>query len=150
MRKRIGIYAGTFDPFTIGHQDIVRRAVRLVDELHIVIGVNYRKHPFQPTEERMAVIEELYKNAPHIRVVRHDGIVARYAAGLAGEVVLIRGIRTVADMESERSIADVNRNHFGVDTIFLFSDAKYSSVSSSLVRELATFGEDYSRYIPGV
>lgn len=148
MSKRIGVYAGTFDPFTIGHQDIVRRAEGLVDELHILIGVNFRKIPFQPVEERLEAIKAIYKGHSNIIVAKYDGIVARYAQSLEGKTFLIRGIRTVADMESERTIADVNRNHFGVDTIFLFSDAKYTSVSSSLVRELAAFNEDYSNYIP--
>ncbi|MDN4754159.1 pantetheine-phosphate adenylyltransferase [Porphyromonadaceae bacterium W3.11] len=148
MKKRIGIYAGTFDPFTIGHQHIVERAEKLFDEVHILIGVNFRKSPFQPTEKRLESIRDLYKGDEKIKVVQHDGIVAKYAISISKEAVLIRGIRTVADMEAERTIADVNRNHYGIDTIFLFSDAKFSSVSSSLVRELATFGEDYSEYLP--
>lgn len=145
--KRIGVYAGTFDPFTIGHADIVRRALALFDEVHIVIGVNFRKTPFMPVAERLENIKTLYQNEPRIRVVEHSGIVARYAQGLT-DAVLVRGIRTVADMEQERTTADVNRNHFGVDTIFLFSDTQFSSVSSSLVRELGAFGEDYSEYLP--
>lgn len=148
MKKRIGIYAGTFDPFTIGHQHIVERAERLFDELHILIGVNILKKPFLPMEERIKTISELYKDSPNIKVICHEGIVAKYAHSISETAVLIRGIRTVADMEAERTIADVNRNHYGVDTIFLFSDAKYSSISSSLVRELAAFGEDYSEYLP--
>lgn len=148
MEKRIGIYAGTFDPFTIGHQHIVERAVALFDELYILIGVNYRKTPFEPTEKRLKTIQALYAHNPKVKVVTHDGIVAKYVKSISDNAVLIRGIRTVADMEIERNIADINRNHFGVDTIFLFSDAKYSSVSSSLVREFATFGEDYSEFLP--
>lgn len=148
LEKRIGIYAGTFDPFTIGHQHIVERASLLFDELHILIGVNVRKTPFQPAEERLRSISALYEGSDHIKVVKYDGIVAKYAKSISDKAVLIRGIRTVADMESERTIADVNRNHYGIDTIFLFSDAKYSSVSSSLVREMAAFGEDYSDFLP--
>lgn len=147
-RKRIAVYAGSFDPFTVGHAHIVARAMALFDEVHIVIAVNYQKKPFRPLEERTEQIRALYADDPQVRVVCHEGIVAKYARSLGEQVVLLRGIRTVTDMEAERVTADVNRHHFGVDTLFLFADAEYSSISSTMVRELAAFGEDYSAYVP--
>lgn len=146
MKKRIGVYAGSFDPFTIGHANIVARALKLVDELHIVIGQNILKQPFQSLTDRLESIKQLYSDDERIVVVSHDGIVAQYASGHGA--VLIRGLRTMADLESERAMAEVNKERFSVETICLFTQSKYSYVSSSLVRELAAFGEDYSEYIP--
>ncbi|MDO5035413.1 MAG: pantetheine-phosphate adenylyltransferase [Porphyromonas sp.] len=147
-KHHIGVYAGSFDPFTIGHDDIVRRALSIVDELHIVVGVNIHKgQPFQPLDERLATIRHLYEGEPHIVVTHHEGITAKYALTLDG-AVLIRGIRTASDLEQERAIADVNRNHFGVETLFLLADPRLAMVSSTLVRELAAFGERYDEYLP--
>ncbi len=144
--KRVAVYAGSFDPFTIGHANIVQRALEIVDELHIVVGVNITKACFQPYETRVESLKELYRGDDRIKIVTYDGIVAKYAKQIGA--VLIRGIRNVADLESERQLAEVNRKLFGIETICLFSDSTYSYVSSSLVRELATFGEEYSEFIP--
>lgn len=146
MEKRIGVYAGSFDPFTTGHANIVRRALEVVDELHIVLGQNILKQPFQSLSDRLESIRQLYTDDKRIVVVSHDGIIAKYASQYGA--ILIRGLRTVADLENERTMAEVNKEHFGVETICLFSESRYSYVSSSLVRELAAFGEDYSEYIP--
>ncbi|MBR8702393.1 pantetheine-phosphate adenylyltransferase [Porphyromonas levii] len=144
--RRIGVYAGSFDPFTIGHANIVRRALEVVDELHIVLGHNIQKHSFHTVDDRLEDIRGLYADNPRIVVVSHQGIIAQYAS--QHDAILIRGLRNVADLESERAMAEVNKERFGVETFCLFSESKYSYVSSSLVRELAAFGEDYSEYIP--
>lgn len=144
---KVGVYAGSFDPFTIGHVDIVERALKLVDILHIVIGVNTRKASFIPVDERLKTIQGLYVGNPHVIVALNEELTATYAKA-NGATVLIRGIRNVTDMEYERSMADIHLTHFGLDTILLFSSPELASISSSVVRELATFGEDYSRYIP--
>lgn len=145
--KRIGVFAGSFDPFTIGHDDIVRRAMIVVDELHIVVGVNYLKKPFQTPEERLHNIQGLYADDPRIIVATYDGLTAQYAKRV-GAQVLIRSLRTVKDMEYEREVAHTNLKHFGMDTIFFFSDPALSSVSSSIARELSAFGEDITAYLP--
>ncbi len=144
---KIGVYGGSFDPFTKGHADIVKRALALVDELHIVVGVNIHKTPFMPLEERLQRLETLYRSEPRVHVTSHQGILARYAHSV-GANVLIRGIRNTYDLEAERPLAEVNRQKFGVETIFLLADPTLSSVSSSLVRELADFGESYDEYLP--
>lgn len=146
MDKRIGVYAGSFDPFTIGHANIVRRALEMVDELHIVLGQNILKNQLGAVEERLKSIKGLYENDPRIVVVAHDGIIAKYAS--QNHAILIRGLRNVRDMENERAMAEINKERFGVETLCLFSESKYSYVSSSMVRELAAFGEDYSEFIP--
>ncbi len=145
--RRIGVFAGSFDPYTIGHADIVRRAMGVVDELHVVIGVNYLKKPYLSAEERLAFIRSLYADDPRIVVAVHEGLTARYAESV-GAHFLIRSLRTVKDMEYEREVAHTNLRHFGLDTIFFFSDPALSSVSSSIARELAAFGEDISSYLP--
>lgn len=144
--KRVGVYAGSFDPFTIGHADIVARALQLLDELHIMLGQNIAKRPFQAVEERMKFIKELYRDEPRIKVVAYDGIVAKYAK--AHGAVLVRGLRGIRDLDGEQTLAEVNRSHFGVETICLFAAPEHRIISSSLIRELAAFGEDYSEYIP--
>lgn len=146
MKKQIAVYAGSFDPFTIGHANIVRRALELVDEIHIVIGVNISKQPLQSATERLQILQELYRGDERVKVTLYKGIVAKYAQ--EHNATLLRGIRNVADLESERQLAEANRDIFGIETICLFADSKYSYVSSSLVRELAAFGEEYSDYIP--
>lgn len=143
----IGVYGGSFDPFTKGHADIVRRALTLLDELHIVIGVNIQKRPFMTPEQRLESIRTLYRSDPRVHVTVHDGILARYAQEV-GAKVLIRGLRNASDFEVERPISEVNRLKFGVETLFLMADPELSLVSSSLVRELATFGESYDEYLP--
>lgn len=143
---KIGVYAGSFDPFTLGHADIVARALEVVDELHIVIGHNIQKKPFQAPEERLHFIQSLYENEARIKVVMYDGIVATYAAEHGA--VLIRGLRGFGDLDSEQTMAEVNREKFHVETICLFAKPSHGFISSSLIRELAAFGQDYSEFIP--
>lgn len=145
----IGVYGGSFDPFTIGHADVVRRALSFVDELHIVIGKNVLKpESFFGIEERENEIRRIFSDEPRVVVLSYEGILARYAKSLDSTAVLVRGIRSHKDLEAETPQADTNRLKFGVETIFLLSDPALSFVSSSLVRELQAFGEDVSEYLP--
>lgn len=144
-----GVYSGTFNPFTIGHADIVRRALSVLDELHVVIGTNILKVAnADTTEERVKKLQGLYRSEPRIVVTSYPGIIAKYAKSLGDSAVLIRGIRSSTDLERERSQADTNRIKYGVETLFLLSDPSLSYVSSSLVRELQAFGEDASEFLP--
>ena len=145
--KRVGIYAGTFNPFTIGHADIVERALKVVDTLVILLGENYRKRPDSQVQERASKIEQLYVDNPRVKVVVYSGLVAEYA-GRYEHPVLIRGVRSLGDLEYERTMADTHLEHFGLETLFLLSRPSLSYVSSSLVRELEEFGADTSRYLP--
>lgn len=147
QQKRIGIFAGSFDPFTIGHDDIVRRALTVVDELHILVGVNIEKQYFTAPDVRVREIRQLYSDEPRIVVAMWEGLTAAYAREV-GATVLIRGIRSVRDMEAERDMADTHLSHFGLDTIFLFTRPELACISSSRLRELSHFGEDISRYLP--
>lgn len=143
----IGLFAGSFDPFTIGHDDLVRRALGVVDELHILVGVNVGKRYDTAPDVRVQQIAELYRDEPRITVTSSEGLTAHYARRV-GATILIRGIRSVRDMEAEREMAETNLSHFGLDTLFFFTRPELAAISSHLVRELAHFGEDVTPYLP--
>ena len=143
----IGVFAGSFAPFTIGHDDLVRRALGVVDELHILVGVNVGKQYDTAPDVRVQQIAELYRDEPRITVTSSEGLTAHYARRV-GATILIRGIRSVRDMEAEREMAETNLSHFGLDTLFFFTRPELAAISSHLVRELAHFGEDVTPYLP--
>ena len=144
---RTAIFPGTFDPFTIGHDALVRRALQFVDELYIAIGINTAKQTMFTLEERMERIATLYKDEPRIHVVSYEGLTTDFAQS-TGAQFIIRGVRSTIDFEYERNIADVNRMLTGIDTLLLISEPQYAAISSSMVRELAHFGKDVSNYLP--
>lgn len=144
---RTAIFPGTFDPFTIGHDALVRRALQFVDELYIAIGINTAKQTMFTLEERMERIATLYKDEPRIHVVSYEGLTTDFAQSIGAQFI-IRGVRSTIDFEYERNIADVNRMLTGIDTLLLISEPQYATISSSMVRELAHFGKDVSNYLP--
>ena len=145
MKK--AIFPGTFDPFTIGHYSVVRRALTFMDEITIGIGINESKSTWFPTEKRVEVIRKLYVGEPRIKVEAYNGLTVDFAR-LSGAQFIIRGIRTVHDFEYEETIADINRKLAGVETILLFTEPELTSVSSTIVRELLQFGKDVSDFLP--
>lgn len=144
---RTAIFPGTFDPFTIGHNALVRRALNLVDELYIAIGINTEKRTMLTLEERMQCISTLYKDEPRIHVVSYEGLTTDFAQSIGAQFIL-RGVRNTIDFEYERNIADVNKMLTGIDTLLLISEPQYAAISSSMVRELAHFSKDISKYLP--
>ena len=144
---RKAIFPGTFDPFTIGHFSIVKRALTFMDEIIIGIGVNDKKHTYFPLEKRVEMIKKLYRNEPRIKVASYDNLTMDFAEQ-HGAKFIIRGIRTVKDFEYEETIADVNRKMSGIETILLFTEPELTSVSSTIVRELLMYHKDISRFIP--
>ena len=144
-----GIFTGSFDPFTIGHDDIVRRALPLFSRIVIGVGVNERKQYMQSADERCAAIRRIYEGEEKIEVKAYSDLTVDFARR-EGAAYIIKGVRSVKDFEYEREQADINRQLSGVETILLYSDPRYSSVSSSMVRELIHFGQDVSRYLPPV
>ena len=144
---RTAIFPGTFDPFTIGHDALVRRALSLVDNIYIAIGINTGKRTMLSLEERMEHITALYKDEPRIHVVSYEGLTTDFAQSI-GAKFIVRGVRSAIDFEYERNIADVNRMLTGIDTVLLISEPQYAAISSSMVRELAHFGKDISPYLP--
>ena len=144
-----GIFTGSFDPFTIGHDDIVRRALPLFSRVVIGVGVNERKQYMQSADERCAAIRRIYEGEEKIEVKAYSDLTVDFARR-EGAAYIIKGVRSVKDFEYEREQADINRQLSGVETLLLYSDPRYSSVSSSMVRELIHFGQDVSRYLPPV
>ena len=144
---RTALFPGTFDPFTIGHDALVRRALGIVDELYIAIGINIGKHTMLTLDERVQRIAALYKDESRIHVVSYEGLTTDFAQSIGAQFI-IRGVRSSVDFEYERSIADVNRMLTGIDTLLLISEPQYAAISSSMVRELARFGKDIAPYLP--
>lgn len=145
--KRKAIFPGTFDPFTIGHYSLVKRSLELVDEIVIAIGVNDTKKTYFPLDKRINMIRSLYKSDSRILVGTYDSLTVDYAKE-TGSNFIIRGIRSVNDFEYEKTIADMNRNISGIETIVLFTEPELTHISSTIVRELLRFGHDVSQFIP--
>lgn len=141
------IFPGTFDPFTVGHYSVVKRALTFMDEVIISIGINESKRTWFPTEKRLDMIRKLYADDPRVKVMAYDGLTIDFAIEQKAQVI-IRGIRTVRDFEYEETIADVNRKLSGIETILLFTEPELTSVSSTIVRELLQFGKDVTPFLP--
>lgn len=145
---RIGIYPGSFDPVTLGHLDIIERASRMVDKLIIGVLVNGAKSPMFSTDERVELIKKVTKDMPNVEVEANDGLLVDFAEA-KGANVIIRGLRAVTDFEYELQIAQTNHKlNSNVDTVFLTTSVEYSYVSSSIVREVASYGGDISQFVP--
>lgn len=143
---RIGIFPGSFDPFTVGHDNIVRRALPLFDKLVIGVGINEHKQCMAHAQERVEHIAAVYADEPRIEVRAYSGLTTDFAKG-EGAQHIVKGVRSVRDFEYEREQADINRSISGIETVLLFSDPRYASVSSSMVRELMHFGKDVSEFV---
>ncbi|MEG0949892.1 MAG: pantetheine-phosphate adenylyltransferase [Bacteroidales bacterium] len=147
LNKKTAVFPGTFDPFTIGHESIVRRALNLFDEIIIAIGINDSKRTYFSLEERVEMIRSLYRNNPQVKVEAYDYLTVDFAQEHNAKYIL-RGIRSVTDFEYEKTIADVNREISGVETVVLFTEPAYTHISSTIVRELMRFNKDVSEFVP--
>jgi pantetheine-phosphate adenylyltransferase len=145
--KRIALFPGSFDPFTVGHASIVRRALPLFDQIVIAIGINEAKRALFPIEKRVEAIRELYSDEPRITVESYNTLTTDFARQVGAHFIL-RGLRSVRDFEYERDIAEMNSMMDNIETVFLLTEHQYACISSSAVRELISFGKDVSRYLP--
>ena len=145
---RTGVIVGSFNPFTVGHDSIVRRALPLFDRLVIgVVGDQVHKPDMPSAEERIRAIRELYADDPRIEVRPYYGLAVDFAHAENAHFI-VKGVRSVKDFEYEREQADVNRQLSGVETLLLFAEPQFSSISSTMVRELQHFGADVSAFLP--
>lgn len=145
MRKVI--FPGSFDPYTIGHANLVERALRLFDEVIIAVGYNEHKHGWLPVAERVRALRDLYQDNPKVRVECYTGLTVDFALSMDARFIL-RGVRSVKDYEYELGIADINARLGDVETVVLLADPTISGISSSVVRELHHFGRDITPWLP--
>jgi len=144
---KTGLFTGSFDPFTIGHQSIVARVLPLFDKLVIGVGVNERKKYMYSVEVRVKVIAELYADNPKVEVRAFNDLAVDFAHREGGWF-FVKGVRSVKDFEYEREQADINRAMGGIETLLVFAEPQHASVSSSLVRELIHFGKNAEMFLP--
>lgn len=145
--QRTGIFVGSFDPFTIGHDSVVRRAVKLFDRLVIGVGVNESKRYMLSAEERVEAIRRLYSGDERISVEQYSDLTVDFACRMGAEFI-VKGVRSVKDFEFERDQADINRRLTGIETVLLYAEPGMDCISSSVVRELTHFGRDCSMFLP--
>ena len=144
---KTGVFVGSFDPFTIGHDNIVRRSLPLFDRIIIGVGVNERKQYMQDADTRKRKIQELYKNEKKITVKTYNDLTIDFAHREMANFI-IKGVRSAKDFEYEREQADINKQIGNIDTLLLFAEPMLASVSSSMVRELIHFGKDIREFLP--
>ncbi|MEM9014680.1 MAG: pantetheine-phosphate adenylyltransferase [Pseudomonadota bacterium] len=152
MSKRVGLYPGTFDPITLGHIDIIARAVKLVDELVIGVAINRDKGPVFSLDERVAMVEEEMvrissDSGVAIRVVPFETLLMHFAESV-GANIIVRGLRAVADFEYEYQMVGMNQAlNDDIETVFLMADARYQSIASRLVKEIARLGGPIDSFV---
>jgi pantetheine-phosphate adenylyltransferase len=145
MRK--AIFPGSFDPITLGHEDIIKRGISLFDEIVIAIGINADKKYMFPLEDRKRFIEETFKNEPKVTVITYEGLTIDLCKKIDADFIL-RGLRNPADFEFEKAIAHTNRHLSQIETVFLLTAARTSYISSSIVRDVLRNGGEYEKLVP--
>ena len=146
--QRICLFPGTFDPVTLGHVDIIDRSLPLFDKLVVGIGLNASKSLMFSAEQRLQWIKEIYKDQPKVEGAIYEGLTVDFCKKI-GAKFIIRGIRYVSDFEYEKTIADANRTlDKSIETIFLTGEPKYTSVASTIVRDIIRNGGDASHFLP--
>jgi pantetheine-phosphate adenylyltransferase len=146
--SRICLFPGTFDPLTLGHVDIINRALPLFDKIVVGIGINTAKEPMFTPEQRLDWIREIYKDEGRVMGAVYEGLTVNFCQKIGAHFIL-RGIRYVSDFEYEKTIADANRTlDRSIETIFLTGEPKYTSVASTIVRDILRNGGDASHFLP--
>jgi pantetheine-phosphate adenylyltransferase len=144
----VGIYPGSFDPVTLGHVGILTRASRLVDKLYVCVSVNSSKAPLFTVAERVEMLKTIVAGLPGVEVVSFSGLTVEFAKSV-GAKMIVRGLRAVTDFEYELQIAQTNHKlNPNIDTVCLTTDVEYTNLSSSMVKEIASYGGDISGFVP--
>ena len=148
MNKRIAVFAGTFDPVTMGHVDVVRRAAPLFDEIVIAIGVNTAKKTLFSLEKRTEWLKRTFSDLPNIRIEHYEGLTVNFCESV-GAKYLLRGLRNGTDFDYEAHIAQLNKSlDSKIETVFMMTSPEFSFISSTLVRDLVIHNGDYQPYVP--
>lgn len=141
------LFPGSFNPFTVGHQSLVARVLLLFDRVVIAVGVNSSKESDDEASQRVEAIRALYASEPKVSVIAYSGLTVDVCEA-EGARWMLRGVRSTVDFEYERNLADINRRISGIETLLLFTLPEYAAVSSSMVRELRSYGRDVSEFLP--
>jgi pantetheine-phosphate adenylyltransferase len=148
MKKKLAIYPGTFDPITNGHRDLIERGLRIFDELIIAVAPSTKKQPLFDLSERIALIKDAVGKYKNVRVESFHGLLVEYARSKEG-IAVIRGLRAVSDFENEFQMALMNRRlDMNIETVFLMPSEEYSFLSSTIVKEVASFGGSIKDLVP--
>jgi pantetheine-phosphate adenylyltransferase len=146
--EKIAIFPGSFDPFTIGHESIVQRAIPLFDRIYIMIGHNANKESFFSIEKRLKWINQVFKNEKSIEVRLHEGLTVDFCKEVGAQYIL-RGIRTSSDFEYERAIAQINKKmHPEIESVFLLTLPEHTPVNATIIRDIVYHGGDASMFLP--
>ena len=146
--QKIAIFPGSFDPFTVGHESIVNRALSMFDKIIIMIGYNANKKSFFPIEKRVRWINQVFQNVEKVEVRIHDGLTVDFCKEVGARYIL-RGLRTSADFEYERAIAQINKKmHPEIETVFLLTLPEHTPVNATIIRDIVFHGGDASMFLP--
>jgi pantetheine-phosphate adenylyltransferase len=146
--KKIDVFPGSFDPFTIGHEGIVKRALSLFDEIIIAVGANALKKSYYSLETREKMISKVFQSEPRVKVDHYEGLTVDYCKTNIAKYIL-RGLRTAADFEFERAIAQVNKAMASdIESVFLLTIPEHTHINSTIVRDIIRSGGDASRFVP--
>jgi len=146
--QRIAVFPGSFDPITKGHESVIKRAIPLFDSIIIAIGENSEKKGYFPLEKRLEWIEKTFKKNPSVKVISYNGLTVDFCKQINATYIL-RGLRTSADFEFERSIGQMNKNiHPDIETVFLLTAPEFTHLNSSIVREIHKHGGNVKQFVP--
>ncbi|MBQ7748576.1 MAG: pantetheine-phosphate adenylyltransferase [Paludibacteraceae bacterium] len=145
MKK--AIFPGSFDPFTIGHYSVVKRGLELFDHITIGVGSNCSKKSFFTLEKRLDIIRQAFHDEPRVSVKAYDSLTIDFAKKEEADFIL-RGVRSAKDFEYEKSIADINKRLSSIETVLLFTEPQHSAVSSTIVRDLLSYGKEVAEFLP--
>ncbi len=146
--SNIAVFPGSFDPITRGHESVINRALPLFDKIYIAIGTNENKAPYFSIEKRIYWIKQVFHHQPKIDIITYNGLTVTLCKELHATFIL-RGLRTAADFEYERAIAQTNRFlEEGIETVFLLTTPEHTSITSTIVREIIRYGGDVSKFVP--
>ena len=141
------IFPGTFDPFTVGHYSIVMRGLTFFDEIVIGIGLNQAKKTLFSVEKRLDLISQAFIEEPLVKIASYNSLTVDFAKKVEADYIL-RGLRSVGDFEYERTVADANRKLTGIETVILFTESEYSYISSTVARDLISYGKNITAFLP--
>lgn len=148
--KKVAIFPGSFDPITRGHESVILRALPLFDEVYVSIGVNAEKRSYFSIDQRLDFIRQVFSDQPKVKVTKYEGLTVNYCKKV-NAYYLLRGLRTSADFEFERSIGQINKKlNPDIETVFFLTDPEYTSLNSSIVRDILRHGGDVGQFVPSV